>query len=84
LKLRLDSSFGEADINDDAAPASSSLAAAVKQAHDRAAEEPNPAVRDILQEIERSFRRLIEMEHAIEIQRKYDRPFAHFKFFDNE
>jgi hypothetical protein len=49
-------------------------------AHRRAQNEQNSHARHILQEIERSYRRLIEMEKWE--QQQYNRPFAHFGLFD--
>jgi hypothetical protein len=58
---------------------------AAEQVRRRASNEDNPLVRDILQDIERSFRRLAEMEPFVtEDKRKYDRPFAHFRLFDGD
>jgi hypothetical protein len=48
----------------------------------RAAQNPN--AKEILQEIERSYNRLVEIESWLSQQQKYNRPFAHFKFFDGE
>jgi hypothetical protein len=50
----------------------------------RAASEESPNAKEILQEIERSCNRLVEMESWLAQQQRYDRPFAHFKFFDGE
>jgi hypothetical protein len=50
----------------------------------RAAREQNPNAKEILQEIERSYNRLVEIESWLSQQQKYNRPFAHFKFFDGE
>ena len=58
---------------------------AAEQVRKRAIGERNPAVREILQDIERSFRRLAAMEPFVsEHPKKYDRPFAHFRLFDDE
>jgi hypothetical protein len=48
-------------------------------AHQRAQNERNSHAKQILQEIERSYRRLIEMEKW---EQQYNRPFAHFGLFD--
>jgi hypothetical protein len=50
----------------------------------RAAREQNPSAKEMLQEIERSYRRLVEMEGWLAHQQKYNRPFAHFRLFDGE
>jgi hypothetical protein len=50
----------------------------------RAANEDNPNVKEILQDIERSYNRLVEIESWIARQQRYNRPFAHFRFFDGE
>ena len=50
----------------------------------RAAREQNPNAKEILQEIERSYNRLVEIESWLSQQQKYNRPFAHFRFFDGE
>jgi hypothetical protein len=48
----------------------------------RAADEQNPNAKEILQDIERSFNRLIEIENWLANHQKYNRPFAHFRVFD--
>jgi hypothetical protein len=48
----------------------------------RAAGEQNPNAKEILQDIERSFNRLIEIENWLANHQKYNRPFAHFRVFD--
>jgi hypothetical protein len=48
----------------------------------RAADERNPNAKEILQDIERSFHRLIEIENWLANHQKYNRPFAHFRVFD--
>jgi hypothetical protein len=53
---------------------------AANLAHQRAQSERNSRAKQILQEIERSYRRLIEMEKWE--QQQYNRPFAHFGLFD--
>jgi hypothetical protein len=53
---------------------------AANLAHQRADSEQNPHAKQILQEIERSYRRLVEIEKWN--QQQYNRPFAHFGMFD--
>jgi hypothetical protein len=48
----------------------------------RAAREQNPGAKEILQEIERSYRRFVEMEDWLGTSTKYNRPFAHPRLFD--
>jgi hypothetical protein len=48
----------------------------------RAADEQNPNAKEILQDIERSFNRLIEIENWLTRYQKFNRPFAHFGVFD--
>jgi hypothetical protein len=48
----------------------------------RAADEQNPNAKEILQDIERCFNRLIEIENWLANHQKYNRPFAHFRVFD--
>jgi hypothetical protein len=50
--------------------------------HGRAACEKNPNAKEILQDIERSYNRLIEIENWLAQHQKYNRPFAHFRVFD--
>jgi hypothetical protein len=49
----------------------------------RAAREQNPNAKEILQEIERSYNRLVEIESWL-LQQQNNRPFAHFRVFDGE
>jgi hypothetical protein len=51
---------------------------AANLARQRAQSEPNPHAKQILQEIERSYYRLVEIEKWIVDQQQYNRPFAHF------
>jgi endonuclease YncB( thermonuclease family) len=53
---------------------------AANLAHQHAQSERNSHAKQILQEIERSYRRLIEMEKWE--QQQYNRPFARFGLFD--
>jgi hypothetical protein len=55
---------------------------AAKLARHRAQSERNPHAKQILQEIERSYYRLVEIEKWIVDQRQYNRPFAHFGLFN--
>ena len=55
---------------------------AAKLAHHRAESERNPHAKQILQEIERSYYRLVEIEKWMVDQQQYNRPFAHFELFD--
>jgi hypothetical protein len=56
---------------------------AAEQVRERTNGERNPAAREILLDIERSFRRLAAMQPFVtEDPKKYDRPFAHFRLFD--
>jgi hypothetical protein len=48
----------------------------------RAHSERNPHAKQILQEIERSYYRLVEIEKWIVDQQQYNRPFAHFGLFN--
>jgi hypothetical protein len=60
-----------------------SFLGAAEQVRARATDERNPAVREILLDIERSFRRLAQMEPFVTEQpRTYDRPF--FQFADRQ
>ncbi len=52
--------------------------------HRRATSEENPNAKAILQDIERSYSRLVEIESWLAQQQRYNRPFAHFRFFDGE
>ena len=51
-------------------------------AHQRAQSERDPHAKQILQEIERSYYRLVEIEKETVDQQQYNRPFAHFGLFD--
>ena len=51
-------------------------------AHQRAQSERNPRAKQMLQEIERSYYRLVEMEKWMVDQQQYNRPFAHFGLFN--
>ena len=51
---------------------------AAKLARHRAQSERNPHAKQILQEIERSYYRLVEIEKWIVDQQQYNRPFDHF------
>ena len=51
-------------------------------AHQRARSERNPRAKQMLQEIERSYYRLVEMEKWMVDQQQYNRPFAHFGLFN--
>jgi hypothetical protein len=48
----------------------------------RAQSERNPRAKQILQEIERSYHRLVEIEKWAVDQQQYNRPFAHFGLFN--
>jgi hypothetical protein len=50
-------------------------------ARQRANSEQNPHVKQILQEIERSYYRLVEIEKWT-VDQQQNRPFAHFGLFD--
>jgi hypothetical protein len=56
---------------------------AAEEIHGRAVRERNPQAKELLFDIERSFRRLVEMERWSQYyqDRKYDRPFVSFGFF---
>ena len=54
---------------------------AAKLARHRAQSERNPHAKQILQEIERSYYRLVEIEKWMVDQQQYNRPFAHFGLF---
>ena len=51
-------------------------------ARQRAQSERNPHAKQILQEIERSYHRLVEIEKWAVNQQQYNRPFAHFRLFN--
>ena len=51
-------------------------------AHQRAQNERNPHAKQMLQEIERSYYRLVEIEKWMVDQQQYNRPFAHFGLFN--
>ena len=51
---------------------------AAKLAHQRAHSEQNPYAKQILQEIERSYYRLVEAEKWMGDQQPHNRPLAHF------
>jgi hypothetical protein len=53
-----------------------------KLARHRAQSERNPHSKRILQEIERSYYRLVEIEKWMVDQQQYNRPFAHFGLFN--
>jgi hypothetical protein len=55
---------------------------AANRAHQCAQSEQNPHAKQILQEIERSYCRLVEMGKWMVDQQQYSRPFAHFGLFD--
>ena len=55
---------------------------AVKVARQRAHSERKSQAKQILQEIERCYRRLIEIEKWAADQQQCNRPFAHFGLFD--
>jgi hypothetical protein len=55
---------------------------AAKFAQQHAHREQNPHAKQILQEIERSFCRLVEIEKWMVDQQQYNHPFAHFGLFD--
>ena len=55
---------------------------AAKLARHRAQSERNPHAKQILQEIERSYHRLVEIEKWAVDQQQYNRPFAHFGLFN--
>jgi hypothetical protein len=54
---------------------------AAKLARHRAQSERNPHAKQILQEIERSYYRLVEIEKWTVDLQQYNRPFAHFGLF---
>jgi hypothetical protein len=55
---------------------------AANLARQRAQSERNPHAKQILQEIERSYHRLVEIEKWAVDQQQYNRPFAHFGLFN--
>ena len=55
---------------------------AANRARQRAVSERNPHAKQILQEIERSYHRLVEFEKWAADQQQYNRPFAHFGLFN--
>ena len=55
---------------------------AAKFVQQRADSEQNPHAKQILQEIERSYHRLVELEKWAVDQQQYNRPFAHFGLFN--
>jgi hypothetical protein len=55
---------------------------AANRVHQRAYSERNPHAKQILQEIERSYYRLVEIEKWMVDQQQYNRPFAHFGLFN--
>jgi hypothetical protein len=55
---------------------------AANLAHERARSERNPRAKQMLQEIERSYYRLIEIEKWMVDQQQYNRAFAHFGLFN--
>jgi hypothetical protein len=55
---------------------------AANLAHQRAQSERNPRAKQMLQDIERSYYRLVEIEKWMVDQQQYNRPFAHFGLFN--
>ena len=55
---------------------------AANLARQRAQSERNPHAKQVLQEIERSYHRLVEIEKWAVDQQQYNRPFAHFGLFN--
>jgi hypothetical protein len=55
---------------------------AANVARERARSERKPQARQLLQEIERCYRRLVEIEKWAVDQQQYNRPFAHFGLFN--
>ena len=55
---------------------------AANRARQRAHGERNPHAKQILQEIEQSYHRLVEFEKWAVDQQQYNRPFAHFGLFN--
>jgi hypothetical protein len=50
--------------------------------HQRAQSERNPRAKQMLQDIERSYYLLVEIEKWMVDQQQYNRPFAHFGLFN--
>jgi hypothetical protein len=62
-----------------------SFLSAAEQVRERRADEPNPAVREILQDIERSFQRLAQMEPFATLHpEKYNRSFLTLRSPDDD
>jgi hypothetical protein len=57
---------------------------AANLARQRAQSERNPHAKQVLQEIERSYHRLVEIEKWAVDQQQHNRPFAHFGLFDGQ
>ena len=55
---------------------------AANLARQRAQSERNPHAKQVLQEIERSYHRLVEIEKWAVDQQQHNRPFAHFGLFN--
>ena len=55
---------------------------AANVARERARSERKPQAKQLLQEIERCYRRLVEIEKWAVDQQQYNRPFAHFGLFN--
>ena len=55
---------------------------AAKRAQQCAHDEQNQHAKQIFQEIERPYHRLVEMEKCMADQQQYNRPFAHFGMFN--
>jgi hypothetical protein len=55
---------------------------AANRAHQCAESERNPHAKQILEEMERSYYRLVEIEKWMVDQQQHNRPFAHFGVFD--
>jgi hypothetical protein len=55
---------------------------AANRAHQCAESERNPHAKQILEEIEQSYYRLVEIEKWMVDQQQHNRPFAHFGLFD--
>ena len=55
---------------------------AANLAHQRAQSERNPRAKKMLQDIERSYYRLVKIEKWMVDQQQYNRPFAHFGLFN--
>jgi hypothetical protein len=55
---------------------------AANRAHQCAESERNPHRKQILEEMERSYYRLVEIEKWMVDQQQHNRPFAHFGLFD--